>query len=132
MEWIENTKSKTHTEFDSEVIVYQILKKKEKNFYKVVFKFLKNSAYKIVPDGEYIVLAKDGSRIYFKQCKSQHGFKLMSSGATVKYFEVKTSVLNLDESVFGEYNLEYDSSLGLHYIDFNRKFSQELSWKGKI
>ena len=81
MEWLEASRGANRTQFNGEVILAI-----ERDKY-VLFKFRKNSNYKIT-DKEYLVLAKDGNRIYFKEAEQNHGFKLCKWTSRVRYFKI--------------------------------------------
>lgn len=125
MEWLENTRTQSRTEFDGEVVI-QLMKNN-----KYQFKFRKNSFHKIAPDGEYFVIAKDENKIYFKESEKGKGFHLLEWSTGAKYFQIKAERLQLRQEDLGEYNLEFDSKLGLHYICFARKLEKTLKWETK-
>ena len=127
MEWLENSKGQRRSEFDGEVILSF-----EKNG-RIQFKFRKNSIYKIISNEEYIVVANDGNKIYFKESNSKQGFRLSKWTSNSKIFKVLRPRFPLNEDDWaGEYNLEYDSKLGLHYICLNRKLEKgSLNWEGR-
>ena len=127
MEWLGKTYSQNRTEFDGEVIVHLELNQKGN---RVQFKFRKNSSYKIT-DGNYVMVARDGDRVYFKEGDASRGFKLGDYGVDTKIFKVKQERFPVSESEMGEYNLEFDSRFGLHYICFKRKLEKSLTWEGK-
>ena len=93
--------------------------------------FRKNSIYKIISNEEYVVIAKDGNKIYFKEANRIRGFKLGNWTPNVKCFKVMLSKFPLREEDLGEYNLEFDTNLGLHYICLNRKLEKQLNWEGR-
>lgn len=125
MEWLEASRGANRTQFDGEVILAF-----EKEKY-VLFKFRKNSNYKIT-DKEYLVVAKDGNRIYFKEAEENRGFKLSSWTNRVKCFKIAADRLQLTKNDVGEYNLEYDVNLHLHYICLVRKLEKPgLNWENR-
>ena len=126
MEWIGLDKSQNRTQFDGEVILGYIDHGKDK---RVQFKFRKNSSYKIT-NGDYVVIAKDGNRIYFKE-SDKKGFKLGSYCQNARAFKVKEERFPLREEDLGEYNLEFDTELHLHYICLSRKLTKELKFEGR-
>lgn len=129
MEWLEKTHSKNRTQFDSEVILS--FEKREKYDY-VLFRFRKNSIYKIISNESYVVVARDGNNIYFKESDNKHGFKVGNWTERVKAFKVVAERLNLKDEDAGEYNLEFDTKLGLHYICLYRKLEKpSLNWESK-
>lgn len=128
MEWLEKEHSQNRTQFDSELVI--TLEKREEGDM-LVFKFRKNSVYKIISNEEYVVVAKDGNNIYFKESNSKHGFKIGNYTPSIKSFKIRADKLNLKEENLGEYNLEFDSKLGLHYICLYRKLEKSLSWENK-
>lgn len=130
MDWIQKDKTYSKSEFDSEVMITR--QQYKKGCDRFFFKFMKNSIYKIMKNYQYITLAKQGRRIYFKEINSKFGFKVSDYGDSSKCFKVVEKLLSLSNEDLGEYNLEYDSELGLHYIDFNRKLKKELDWKGRF
>ena len=125
MDWLENTRGQYKTEFDGEVIVQRMKDKR------IQFKFRKNSFHKIISGEEFLILAKDNDKIYFKESNRQKGFHLLDWGINTKYFQLKPEKLPLRDDDFGEYNLEFDTKLGLHYICLNRKLEKTLSWEGR-
>lgn len=125
MEWIENDKAQNRTQFDGEVVIS--LEKGER----LLFKFRKNSIYKIISNEEYVVIAKDGNKIYFREANRMRGFKLGNWTPNVKCFKVMLGKFPLREEDLGEYNLEFDTNLGLHYICLNRKLEKQLNWEGR-
>ena len=128
MEWLQKDKSHNISEFDGEVIIqFEMHVGKTR----IQFKFRKNSIHKIATDCEYIVIAKDGDRIYFKESNVKYGFKVSNYGQNTKVFKVKYDRFHIDEDKLGEYNLEFDTNLGLHYISLNRKLEKTLNWEGK-
>ena len=124
MEWIENGRHQYRTKFDGEVVI------KAERDNKVLFKFRKNSFYKILEDNEYIVVAREGEKIYFKGSDSKRGFKLGKYGENTRTFKIKRDALKLTDDLLGEYNLDYNSELGLCYINLYKKLEKELSWRG--
>ena len=128
MEWLERDKSQNRTEFDGEVIL-QLEDYKGKK--RVQFKFRKNSANKILGNDDYVVVARDGDCIYFKESDKKKGFKLSAYGVGTRIFKVLQERFPLSEKQMGEYNLEFDSRFGLHYISLRRKLEKTLSWEGK-
>lgn len=125
MEWLTKGGSQNRTQFDGEVILSV---EREKYF---LFRFRKNSNFKIT-DKDYIVIAKDGNRIYFKEADASQGFKLGNWTNRVRSFKVAIDKLRLDKSAVGEYNLEFDTNLHLHYICLVRKLeAPSLNWEGK-
>ncbi len=127
MEWLEKDYSQQRTQFDCDVVV-TIERRKEATM--LLFKFRKNSIYKIVSNEEFLTLAKDGVNIYFKASDAKRGFKIGSWSEHVKSIKLKYSKLPLTDEELGEYNLEYDSRLGLHYICLKRKLEKSLKWEG--
>lgn len=125
MEWLENDKAQNRTQFDGEVIIS--VERGER----LLFKFRKNSVYKIISNEEYVVIAKDGNKIYFREATPNRGFKLGNWTPNVKCFKVLLSKFPLREEDLGEYNLEFDTNLGLHYICLNRKLEKQLNWEGR-
>lgn len=129
MEWLEKTYSQNRTQFDSEVILSFEKRGKYEN---VLFRFRKNSVYKIISNEEYIVVAKEGNNIYFKESDIKRGFKVGNWTERVKSFKVQADKLRLREEDAGEYNLEFDTKLGLHYICLARRLEKpSLCWEGK-
>ena len=126
MEWIGLDRTQNRTKFDGDVIVSY---ENHGDETRVQFKFRKNSSYKIT-SGEHIVIAKDEDRIYFKESDTK-GFKLGNYANNVRVIKVKFKKLPLKEDCLGEYNLELDSKLGLHYICLNRKLEKQLFWETK-
>lgn len=126
MEWIGLDKSQNRTQFDGEVILSYIDHGKDK---RVQFKFRKNSSYKIT-SGDNVVIARDGNRIYFKE-SDRKGFKLGNYSQNTRAFKVKEERFAVREEDLGEYNLEFDSELHLHYICFARKLTKELRFEGR-
>lgn len=125
MDWLENNRSQNRTLFDGEVILQKMKDGR------IQFKFRKNSYHKIISNEEYLILAKDNDKIYFKESDAQRGFHLLDWGINTKYFQLKPEKLPLVTDNFGEYNLEFDTKLGLHYISLNRKLEKTLSWEGR-
>ncbi len=127
MEWLENNRGQHRSELDGEVIV-SLEKKPTK---RIRFLFRKSSFYKIISEQEFVIVAKDGNRIYFKESKKGSGFALSRWTPTSRVFKISCNQLHLREEDFGEYNLEYDSELHLHYICLLRKLEKTLKWEGK-
>lgn len=127
--WIENDRCHNRSLFDSDVIISVVNKKANEK--KVVIKFRKSSFYKIVSNEMYMVVARDGAKIYFKESDCKRGFKLCDWTESVKYLKIDVNKLRLSKEDEGEYNLEYDSSLGLHYICLVRKLEKSLNWESK-
>lgn len=130
MEWFGKEKSQNRTEFDSEVVLHTE-KRSKNNKSMLLFKFRKNSIHKIAVDCQYIVIAKDDNKIYFKESDKNRGFKINDYCMNTKSFKVDLSKFTIPEECFGEYNLEFDSKLGLHYICLSRKLEKTLNWEGK-
>jgi len=128
MEWLEKTHTQNRTQFDCDVVVTL---EKRANATMLLFKFRKNSIYKIVSNEDYIVLAEDGANIYFKEADAKRGFKIGEWSASVKVVKINLDRLPLTENQLGEYNIEFDSKLGLHYICLNRKLEKSLFWETK-
>ena len=128
MEWLEKSHSQNRTQFDSEVIIS--LENRADNKM-LLFRFRKNSVYKIISKEKFIVVAKDGDNIYFKESDAAHGFKVSDWSPSIKSFKIKADRLPLTNENLGEYNLEFDTKLGLHYISLYRKLEKTLSWEGK-
>ena len=120
MEWIEKERSYNTSKFDGEVIL-SLLKRGRKTI--TGFKFRKNSTCKIVKSDSFaIVVAKDGSRIYFKEESSNRGFKVRYQGKDIRYCYIPKKLV--DESEIGEYNLMFDKENMLVYIELNRKIEK--------
>ena len=128
MEWLENNKSQNRSEFDCEVIL-QIENHAVNK--RLLFKFRKNSIHKIAVDCQYVVIAKDGDKIYFKESSSKRGFKVSDYAMNTKTFKINLDKIEVDPAWLGEYNLEFDSKLGLHFICLSRKLEKTLNWEGK-
>lgn len=128
MEWLEKTRSQNRTEFDDDIILSY---ERRANQNMIAFRFRKNSVYKVISNEEYIVIAKDGSNIYFKGSDAKHGFKICNWSPSTKVFKIKADRLQLTDENLGEYNLEFDSKLGLCYINLHRKLEKSLFWEGK-
>ena len=128
MEWLENGKSQHRSEFDGDLIINF---EKHADVTRVQFRFRKNSIYKIISNNEYVVVARDGNNIYFKESNATRGFKVSRWTDNVKIFKVSCEKLKLTEDNIGEYNIEFDSNLGLHYICLGRKLEKTLYWEGK-
>lgn len=128
MEWLGKSHSQNRTQFDGEVVLSV---DKHLNAPLLQFKFRKNSYYKIINNCEAMVIAKDGNNIYFKEAEPNKGFKLCKWGVSSKIFKVRLDRFPVDVDKLGEYNLEFDSKLGLHYICLSRKLEKALSWEGK-
>lgn len=130
MEWFGKEKSQNRTEFDGEVVLHTERRSKtDKNM--LLFKFRKNSIHKIAVDCEYVVIARDGNRIYFKESDKTRGFKVGDYCMNTKSFKVDMTRFPIPEKYLGEYNLEFDSKLGLHFICLDRKLEKTLNWEGK-
>lgn len=128
MEWLEKSNSHSVSQFDGDVIV-NITKYPGKSK-KVSFSFRKNCFQKIIGNEEYVVLAKDGVKIYFKESNKSQGFKLSKSGAFSRSFSILYSKMPLHNDNIGEYRLEYEPQTGLHYICLNRKLEHsDISWE---
>ena len=128
MEWLTKDYTQQRTQFDCDVVLGL---ERRKDSEMLLIKFRKNSIYKIVSNEEYIVLAKDGVNIYFKDSDAKHGFKIGEWSPSIKAIKIKHSKLPLTEDELGEYNLEFDSKLGLHYICLKRKLEKALPWEGR-
>ena len=129
MEWLENTKTHNCTKYDGEVVISKF---KQLNTIKVKFKFRKNCAWKIIATNEFMIVARDGNRIYFKESDSKKGFKLTSEGLNAKAFKLLAKRIDIRDEDYGEYNLEFDTNLHLHYIHLERKLDkQSLNWEEK-
>lgn len=127
MEWIQKERTYNKSKFDGEVIVSLIKRGKAIN---TCFKFRKNSFHKIVKEGgECIVLARDGSRIYFREEPSNLGFKLRTCGENSRFVYIPKKLVS--ETEVGEYNLKFDRDAMLCYIDIDCKLEKELTWFGK-
>ena len=126
MEWLEKSYSQNRSKFDSEVILSL---ENRTNNKMLLFKFRKNSIYKIISNKEYVVIARDGNNIYFKESDEARGFKVGSWSPSIKAFKIKAERFPLEEDNLGEYNLEYDTKLGLHYICLARKLEKTLNWE---
>ena len=130
MEWLEKDKSQNRTEFDGEVVL-NTERRTNSDKRMLLFKFRKNSIHKIAVDCQYVVIAKDGNKIYFKESDKKRGFKIGNYCMNTKSFKVDLRKFPIDDEYFGEYNLEFDTKLGLHYICLNRKLEKQLIWEGK-
>lgn len=129
MYWLGKTYSQNRTQFDSEVVL--TLEKRDKYNY-ALFKFRKNSIYKIISNEEFILVAREGNNIYFKETNEKCGFKIGNWTNRVKSFKIVSDRLNLKQEDIGEYNLEFDSKLGLHYICLLRKLEKpSLNWESR-
>ena len=128
MEWIGKEHSCGRTQFDSELVIS--LEKRDSGSM-FVFKFRKNSIFKILSNNHYIMIGKDGDNLYFKETESRLGFRVGNYTDNIKAFKVRAEKLNLKEENLGEYNLEFDSKLMLQYINFNRKLEKQISWETK-
>lgn len=126
MEWISLDKTQNRTQFDGEVIVSYENHGEEK---RVQFKFRKNSSFKITT-GCHIVVARDGNKVYFKE-SNERGFKLGEYSNNTRVIKIKLRKFHIEEKYLGEYNLEFDSSLRLHYICLDRKLEKTLNWESK-
>ena len=127
MEWIGLDKAYNRTQFDGEVIMSYENHGKDT---RIQFKFRKNSSYKIT-HGDYIVIAKDGNKIYFKESDNR-GFKLGDYAKNARNIKVKMDKLAIREDDLGEYNLEFDTEYHLHYICFDRKLAKPgLKFEGR-
>ncbi len=126
MEWLGVEKSQNRTQFDGEVVINYENHGTEK---RVQFKFRKNSSYKIT-DGDMILIAKDGNKVYFKGTDNK-GFKLCDYAQNVRIIKVRLDRFPIREEDLGEYILEFDSALHLHYICFARKLEKSFNWEGK-
>ena len=81
----------------------------------------KNNAHLKITKNEHVVLANEGTRIYFKEGDPTEGFKVTSFNKT----KTNCSIRICDEVVkaigtripFGDYRLQYDTVLKLYYID---------------
>lgn len=124
MEWIEKTRSYNKARFDSEVLVSTTIVNYKKQ---VCFKFRKNSAHKLFSNEPYLVVARDGSKIYFKEATPVSGYKLQEVGPDSRYMRLFSEKL-ISDSECGEFNLEYDRELGLCFINLDRKVTKELDW----
>lgn len=128
MDWLEKSHGGCRTKFDSEVIISVENRRDTKM---LLFRFRKNSIYKIISSTDYIVLAKDNNKIYFKESSDTKGFKVGDYSQFIKSFKIQFDRLPLREEDLGEYNLEYDTNLHLHYICLNRKLEKQLDWEVK-
>lgn len=128
MEWLEKDHAQNRTQFDGEVV---LTVDKHLKSPLLQFKFRKNSFYKIVDNSDSMVIARDGNRIYFKESDSSRGFKLCKWSVGSKIIKVRLDRFPIDSDKLGEYNLEFDTKLGLHYICLNRKLEKTLSWESK-
>ncbi len=128
MEWLEREKSQNRSEFDGDVILQF---EQVKDIVRLQFKFRKNSAYKIVSKEEYIIVARDKNKIYFKEATSKNGYHLSNAGLNTKIFKVLLTRFPVRKEDLGEYNIEFDSDLGLHYICLDRKLEKTLVWNGR-
>lgn len=128
MEWLEKSHSQNRTQFDCDVVVGVEGRRDTKL---LVFRFRKNSIYKIVSNEEYIILARDGNNIYFKESDAKRGFKVGNWSPSVKAVKINFNKISLTDDQLGEYNIEFDSKLGLHYICLNRKLEKQLFWETK-
>lgn len=125
IEWIEKERRYNRTNFDGEVIISHV--KRGHNKYATCIKFRKNSFFKIAKDEESIVLARDNAKIYFKEAGARNGFKLRDFGDQAKMVIIPKQIVSNSEC--GEYNLEFDSDLMLHYINLYKKLEKELNWE---
>ena len=127
MEWIEKSRSYTKARFDSEVVVSTTMIDWKKQ---VCFRFRKNSAHKLFSNEPFLVVARDGNKIYFKEASPITGYKLQETGPDSRYLRLFSDKLIKDEEC-GEFNLEFDRELGLCFINLDRKLTKELNWFGK-
>lgn len=127
MEWIGVDKTQNRTQFDGEVILGYENHGKDT---RVQFKFRKNSSFKITTS-EHIYIARDTNKIYFKE-GDEKGFKLGNYGQNTKIIKVRLDKFFIPKEELGEYDLEFDTKLGLHYICLVRKKeAPSLNWEGR-
>lgn len=128
LNWLEKDYSQQRTQFDCDVVISL---ERRKGLPMLLFRFRKNSIYKIISNEEFIVIAKDGPNIYFKESDSKKGFKVGNYSPSIKSIKIKHSRFPLKEEDLGEYNIEFDTKLGLHYICLRRKLEKQLNWEGR-
>ena len=131
MKWVEKNHCCTKNVFDSELIITKSSTGTKNHTMKVVFRFMKNSFWKICREQMYILVAKEGTRYYFKESTPNRGWKLSGYSDTSKLFRVDEELLPFDDKDLGEYNLEYDSEVGLHFIDTKRRLVKNVDWVGR-
>jgi len=130
MEWITKEKAHAKSQYDGEIMLYKTV---TKGRHIICFRFRKNSFYKVIRDGEpFAVVAKVGSRIYFKSATSNTGYKMRTIGPDQRYLRVPESKrFEIPDDALGEYNLMYDKDEGLIYIDEYAKLKREIAWERK-
>lgn len=128
MDWIVKNHSKTTTSFDPQVVVSKANVNSKPN---VCFRFRKNCHERIVGSNPYVIIAREGTRIYFKESSPRYGWKLSHSASKTYFFKLHEKQFPFNENDYGEYNLEYDSKVGLYYIDTEHRLTDALNWNRK-
>lgn len=128
MEWLEKKQYKCSKDSKGEVFISLITKNSHPS---VAIRFAKNSWLKITKN-DHVIIGVENGRLYFNQGEDYQGWKLSTSGKSTKIFKVYQEVLPIGPVETGEYNLEFDSRVGLYYIDVRNKLNKEtIIWKGK-
>ena len=90
----------------------------------VVIKF-RNHSYAKITKTNSMVLGISGTRLYFREALTTEGFTLTSFNKikSTAHFKVSMSQLKLSSTKIelGDYNLQYDTSQKLYYIDVTNK-----------
>lgn len=123
MEWL--VKQKSGGKGFGEVYISEVCK----NSSPAVSIRFTGEAIKKITKGSHIKIALKGTRIYFDEAESYEGWKLCSTrGSDNVFFKIKKVALPTTGVEGGNYNLEFDASLGYYYIDVRNKIST-LNWR---
>lgn len=94
------------------------------------FTFRNNCQMKICPTTSCVMYAVSGTRIYFKEADVNHGYKIgtnKSDKSNNFYMSLKGSknrvALDFAREHMGEYDLTFDSSVGLWMIETGLSFT---------
>lgn len=109
-------KARTHTGVDADVSLTLVKKGK------FVSLSIDLAAAKMIGDTGYIVAARLGSRIYFKQSDAVTGFKVQfKEHSSRAYVQMPAADLKVNGDWIGFYKIWWNSERELFYIDLDRK-----------
>lgn len=129
MEWVVKEKNYTKAQFDSEVMISNTVAGGKKI---ICFRFRKNSFYKIIKNSDFVMVGREGNKIYFKETTGDQGFKMREIAENQRYLRIPSSKkFFITDDEIGEYNLKFDAELKLCYINLDAKLTRDVSWLRK-
>lgn len=122
LNWIKKTKIRVATKGYADVTI-NVSHDNGKNKDVTCITFRNNSHLKITKN-EHIVIAIDGTRLYFKQDNPEDGYKLscFSKERSTCHVKIDSKFVPVTKGVeTGSYYLQWDKYLGCHFIDVRNK-----------